>query len=382
MYQDTYLNELVQKFGRADATDSELMELVNILADSGERITMPESVFDFASTGGPSSLSTLLVPLFLFGRGVSVVDLAVSGRPAGAVDVLAQIPRYTLNDLPCITKLKRPFYIHLAANERFTPLDRALFEYRKENNKVDIPNLVVSSILAKKLASGAEIIGLDVRVSRFGNFGKNIYESRQNCIKYNRIASLLGLKSTCFISNSNYPYQNYIGRGEALLALHKIFTNQSDKLLNDHVLYCNRMANIMIENSGINMNNSNTCSLQESFVYNLESQGSSYDEFEKSVERIEHATRYTVLADTNGYIQYDLHLIRSIIVRFQNECGGNQTFPDPCGVILLCNTYDYVSCGQPVLSVRIADSNQAELFKQSIIISNELNAVEREYEVI
>ena len=49
---------------------------------------------DLASTGGPGSISTMLVPLMARASGVPVAKVGVPGRPAGAVDVLSNVPGY------------------------------------------------------------------------------------------------------------------------------------------------------------------------------------------------------------------------------------------------------------------------------------------------
>lgn len=143
-------SEIVNSFSRPSISDEEIITLINILADSGEKLRFNSSVYDFASTGGPSSLSTLLVPLYMFSLGVNVINLAVPGRPAGAIDVLSQIPDYHLDIQPGNTYDDKHFYLHLEASDRFAPLDKELFAYRKEVNKINVPNLAIASLMAKK----------------------------------------------------------------------------------------------------------------------------------------------------------------------------------------------------------------------------------------
>ena len=369
MYSDDYLKSIVDKFENENVPDEELVELITKIADSGEKIPSTGNVFDYASTGGPSSLSTLLVPLFLFSRGVNVINLAVPGRPAGAVDVLAQIPNYNLSDNPLRhVSEKEHFYIHLEANEKYVPLDRALFTYRQKNDKVDITNLVIASILSKKVATGAENIGLDVRMSRFGNFGKTWAESCRNSEKYNRIAALLKLNSTCFISDANKPYQKYIGRGESLLALNDIFSGIADDELMEHVSYCKFMADEMIKKTNVANEAKKEMDIKTCFNNNLSLQGSSMNEFEAVVERIGRKTRVEIISDKSGYIQYDLYRIKNIIKEQQIKYAYEALYPDPCGVILMSKSGYYIEKGQAVLSVRSKDLEAIELLKESFSV--------------
>ena len=73
LYSVSYLDNIVNKFNKPDISDDEIIDLVRELAYSGKVIKFSNLVFDFASTGGPSSLTTLLVPLYLYGFGVGVV---------------------------------------------------------------------------------------------------------------------------------------------------------------------------------------------------------------------------------------------------------------------------------------------------------------------
>ena len=383
MYTEAYLKSIVDRFDNENVSDVELVDLINIIAESGDRIQLSETAFDFASTGGPSSLSTLLVPLFLFSCGVNVVNLAVPGRPAGAVDVLAQMPNYNLsvNPLRNVSE-KEHFYIHLEANEKYVPLDRALFTYRQKNNKVDVANLVIASILSKKVATGASNIGLDVRMSKFGNFGKTWEECCRNSKKYNRIAALLKLNSTCFISDADRPYQKYIGRGESILALNDIFCGNADDELMEHVSYCKKMADEIIKKSNIIQNNRIQTNIRKSFAENLVLQGSSMDEFEEVVERINIKNREKVLAEKSGYVLFDLNKIKYIIKTQQEKCSNNTKYPDPCGVILLCRSGEYIEKGQPILSVRSENPKVFDSFKETIVYLEKRIEINRKHEVI
>ncbi len=77
------------KRSKLDGLDIEI-----ITGDLRNQELCADLVADVASTGGPSSLSTLLSPLFLRAGGAVVPKLGVPGRPAGGIDCLAQIPGY------------------------------------------------------------------------------------------------------------------------------------------------------------------------------------------------------------------------------------------------------------------------------------------------
>ena len=381
IYEENYLEEIIEKIDEENVPDKQIVELIYELANSGKRIYFSTQVFDFASTGGPSSLTTILVPLYLYAMGAGVINLAVQGRPAGAVDVLSQIEGYDLENFNRNMKLEAPFYIHLEAGHCWVPLDKALFEYRKRIGKVNVPNLAIASILAKKVASGANNIGLDVRVSEFGNFGSTWEECVANAKKYNRLANLMGMRSTCFLSNANSPYQKYIGRGEALEALYDIFEERADDSLNRHVQYCEKIARMLINKADMTLK-TNAINLKQSFINNLIFQGSNYDNFIKAVQRIKEQPRTIIYAGEEGYLQYNLKEIRNYIVLCQEIIMGEFKYADPCGVILLCETGTFVEKDTPILSVRnfIVD-NIVQINRMYSIHKNQI-IVEAQDEVI
>ena len=150
-----YADNLISFFEQDNVNPDDILSLAYILAKSGKQIKVIDNIFaDVPSTGGPSSLTTLLCPLYLSLKGYKVLKLGVPGRPAGGIDVLAQIKNYQTNfTFSNIERLiKDNDYIHFLANKDFAPLDALLFNYRKKIGKVDVPSLAIASLLSKKIA--------------------------------------------------------------------------------------------------------------------------------------------------------------------------------------------------------------------------------------
>ncbi len=341
---------IIGRFEKPNVSDEEICSLIERLAYSGDFLRFDHQVFDFASTGGPSSLSTLLVPLYLYAYGVNVINISVPGRPAGAVDVLAQIPeyKYSFNSQSAFDFQGKHFYLHLEADECFVPFDMQLFDYRRTVNKINIPNLAIASLLAKKVAGGASNIGLDVRISPFGNFGISWEECKQNAEKYNRLAKVFDMKSICFLSDASIPYQQYIGRGEALIALHKVMNGQADSCLGEHDLFCQEMAKKMTSNTYTLCKDR----IKEAFSDNLLLQGSKFEYFEDAVKVVMDQPYREMHATLSGLINYNLHEIRRYLVNRQLMDKSLDRYPDPSGIVLLSTQGTFVNKGQPILLIR------------------------------
>lgn len=349
----------------------EIVNLTLALANSGrvEKFNGIET-YDIASTGGPSSLSTLICPLFLSAQNASVPKLGVPGRPAGGIDVLSQIPNYKVNIEPKLLPkiLANAQYAHFLSNGIYAPLDAETFEYRKTVGAQAVPELAIASLLAKKLAVDVKNIGLDVRVSKHGNVGSTIEEAVLFARKFNSVARHFGKRAICFLTDASIPFQPYIGRGEALLALHQIFEQRTCNWLKEHMLACEKMANSLL-NSVSSVTHIN---LRDAFEKNISAQGSSYKNFETAVNNVKNQFKIEILSKSDGYLFYNLEHIRNLITSLQLSNSDREVFPDTIGMRLLVEPNGQVVKGQPIISIRCANR---EHVSESVINSCELFSI-------
>ncbi|WP_046756653.1 hypothetical protein [Kordia jejudonensis] len=360
---DNNTQRLIEVAKSKDFLIGDIANLANTLAKSGKVLNKEKGIYDIPSSGGPSSLSTLICPLVLSVYGKKVVKLGVPGRPAGGIDVLAQIEGYKyslslteINNLNSINK-----YVHFLANDFFTPLDIFLFNYRKKNNSLNIPNLVIASILSKKIAVGVSNVGLDIRVSDFGNFGRTFNEAEANAKKFNKVANLVGIQSKCFITDGNSPQQPYIGRGESLVALKRIFTQSRNSLLKNHFDNCIRMSLSLIDEELI-IKEKIVELLEIEFKNNIENQYGSYDSFLNYTEEIESKHKYNLIAESTGFINIDLYIIRSAICEIQNKFKS-VNFSDPCGIILKVNNGQIINKNEIIATYRCHNDYKLVFFE-------------------
>ena len=349
--------------------DQDITYLTKCLAESGEGIdfSLYGLVADIASTGGPSSLSTLLCPLYLRCYKFLVPKLGIPGRPAGGIDVLAQIPGYKINyELNELKKLVlKDGYIHFLSSNTFVPLDAVLFYYRKKADAIAVPSLAIASLLSKKIALGVKLIGLDVRVAIHGNFGVNWASAKANTERFCRIAKSLECKAIGFLSDGNEPYQPYIGRGESLVALSKIFEENNNLRVKNHVKTCSLFSSTLAaENIDVKKKkNISTEEIKKYFKLNLESQGAKYSSFLEYTDRINKAHKYHLRASREGFFSINLKTMREIIVKNQISASSKTEnhFPDTIGVILKKNPGEYTKNGDLIASVRIEHRDNKEI---------------------
>lgn len=345
--------EIIEDAKKSPLTDQQIADLAIKFSNSGEVISLPfQNTADVPSTGGPSSLSTILTPLLLVKAGFVVPKLGVPGRPAGGLDTLSQLKGYKteFSQRELREILLKTNYVHFISSEKFAPLDLEVFLLRKEIGAVAVPGLVIASLLSKKIALDVKNIGLDVRVAPHGNFGHNFDTSRLNARQFIRVAQLLDRRAICVLTDANLPFQPFIGRGEALWALHEVFESKKSSWLTQHLNQCKTIVEAMI---GKEIDCSR-CELKRFFNSNLEAQGTNYNLFVDKVKNVKMKhTKYIIRALESGFIYYDLGKLRSIIVSIQKKFTSRKSYSDPCGVRLLIQPSSYVEKGQNVMTVRI-----------------------------
>ncbi len=350
------MNDLIEVARESVFEFDDVLELAETLSNSGERLNWPEdtNTADLASTGGPSSLSTLIAPLYLLNFGFVVPKLGVPGRPAGGIDALAQLPgfRSHLTTAQISKIVARCNYAHFLADRTFAPLDAHLFKYRQKVGAQNIPSLAAASLLAKKLACGVTNVGLDVRVARHGNFGQNFTDARRAAQLFCKAAAAAQIQAVAILTNAEVPYQPYIGRAEALLALRLIADEQPPTQLAKHAYLCRQMAE-QIAASDSQERPFNGQHLRSLLANHISAQGSNIAELNKKAERTIKSHRHKIQATSSGFLTVDLEALRNIFVEV-NSCSTNEfgKFPDKLGVILSQPSGTWLQKGKLLATVR------------------------------
>lgn len=354
------MRDLVDAARSESLTTENIAELARGLSRSGVCLPLDPRAADLASTGGPSSLSTLICPLYLRAWGLLVPKLGVPGRPAGGIDVLQQIAGYkaSLDLREAESALRQHGYIHLLADDRWAPLDAQLFRYRQREGGQAQPALVIASILAKKLAAGAVGAGLEIRVAPHGNFGSGHDEAQKNAHRFRAVADSLGLRSVAILTNATQPFQPYIGRSEALVALNEVLSGDSSHWLADHQELCRAMAAAVATTTGAAATATpEGDELKRALQDVLEAHGTSIIRFEQRVAEARGAARIVACAKQEGTVTYDLGTMRRLLVERQRavEPTPADNPPDPAGVILQARPGAKVAIDEPLMSVRVPD---------------------------
>ena len=154
-------------------SDEETLSLTRALLESGDRWELPSEfhpVLDKHSTGGVGDKTSLLMVPMLAAKGYKVPKMSGRGlaHTGGTIDKLESIPgiRTELSREDALRQLDDIGCVIMSQSEGLVPAEKKLYALRDVTGTVSQPGLIISSILSKKLASGATHIIIDVK---YGN---------------------------------------------------------------------------------------------------------------------------------------------------------------------------------------------------------------------
>jgi pyrimidine-nucleoside phosphorylase len=200
-------------------TTGEAKALTRILWDSGESLDLSSlsgPTLDKHSTGGVGDGTTLLVAPLVAAAGGQMVKLSGRGlgHTGGTLDKLEAIPGMTVGFEPArmLEIVERVGCVVAAQTDRLVPADRELYALRDLTATVDSPALIASSVMAKKLASGASTIVLDVKAGD-GAFMRDVADAEDLARLCVTLGQDAGRRCAALVTDMEQPLGRRIGNG-------------------------------------------------------------------------------------------------------------------------------------------------------------------------
>jgi len=191
---------------------AETLALTRAMADSGERYSFPECV-DKHSTGGVGDKISLTSLPIVAACGAPVAKLSGRGlgTTGGTIDKLESIPGFSV-DLSKEQFRRQVEEVGLAITEagNLAPADKVIYALRDTTGTVDSLPLIGSSIVSKKVATGAGHMLYDVKRGS-GAFMKTTAEARELAELLVRLSEDLGIRASALITDMDHPLGSAIG---------------------------------------------------------------------------------------------------------------------------------------------------------------------------
>ncbi len=222
--------------------DKEITNLTIAMAYSGEVLDLSRfgaNVVDKHSTGGVGDkVSIILLPL-IASLGIPVAKMSGRGLgfTGGTVDKMESIPGYKTNvgiD-EFIANVEKIGISMIGQTMNLAPADKKIYELRDSISCVENIPLIASSIMSKKIASGANKIVIDVTVGK-GAFMKTKEDAQKLAEQMVRIGNLAQKEVRCILTPMDQPLGNAIGNSLEVIEAINFLKGDMPKDLKEVVL--------------------------------------------------------------------------------------------------------------------------------------------------
>lgn len=231
-------------------SDEEIFSLTKIFIDSGDTLDFSDISaikVDKHSTGGIGDKTTLVIAPIVASLGVPVVKMSGRGLgyTGGTIDKLESITgfRVDLSDEEIIKQVKKINLVVTGQTADLVPMDKVIYALRDVTGTVSSIPLIASSVMSKKIASGADKILIDIKV---GNGA--LLQRKEDAKKLSELMIKIGevyhKEVRTVISDMNTPLGKTIGNSlEVLEAIDVLKGREKD---NSFVELCYDLATDMV----------------------------------------------------------------------------------------------------------------------------------------
>lgn len=390
--EDYQMSALLMAICLNGMTDHETAVLTEVMYKSGDIINLDKiksTKVDKHSTGGVGDKTTLiLLPLV---ASCGVVAPKMSGRglgfTGGTIDKLESIPGFnTKLDINDFMEQVNEIGVALASQTgNLVPADKKIYALRDVTGTVESIPLIASSIMSKKLASGADTIVIDLKVGN-GALMKDYESAKKLAETMVNIGKSHNRQVICVLTDMNQPLGCAIGNSLEVKESIDVLNNRGPKDITNLII---ALATIMVScGLGIsfeeankkvhdNLNNGNA---YVKFLELVKKQGGRIEElnFAKNV--------ISIKSKLSGYIN---EIKTDDLGEISRKLGGgryekNDEINFGVGLVLSKKLGDYVMEDEEILKVYFDDKSVSadEILRCFKIETNKINSNPLIYEVI
>lgn len=195
----------------------ETVYLTEAIMNSGDVLDLSDIEgikVDKHSTGGVGDTTTLVLGPMVAAAGAPVAKMSGRGlgHTGGTIDKLESFPGFSV-EIGKEEFVKNVNEIKLSVGGQtgdLAPADKKIYALRDVTATIDNMSLIASSIMSKKLASGADAIVLDVKTGS-GAFMKELDDSFKLARIMVDIGNNMGRETVALISNMDQPLGRAVG---------------------------------------------------------------------------------------------------------------------------------------------------------------------------
>ncbi len=368
-------------------TDQETTNLTMAMAHSGDILDLSDVVeicLDKHSTGGVGDKTTLVVEPLVAACGLPFGKMSGRGLgfSGGTLDKMESIPGYRvdLTQEEFIHQLKTIGIVLTGQSGDLAPADGKLYALRDVTGTVPSMPLIASSVMSKKIAGGAQVIVLDVKVG-VGAFMTTLEDARTLSRLLVSIAKISGRKAVCMLSDMNQPLGYAVGNTlEVLEAIDTLHGGGP----NDFMEHCLSTAAylVMLGKKAKNL------ILARQMVEDVLKNGSAWEKFRQMViaqggdvayidqPELFPEAKYigTTNVNQNGYLHWiDARIIGEASVDLgAGRTKKNDPIDHAVGIIVHHKVGDYVIAGEPLFTIHANSQEKLDLAQKEVLRAHKI----------
>ena len=377
--KDYQMSSLLMAIVLNGMNEEEIFNLTKIMLDSGDKIDLSKIngiKVDKHSTGGVGDKTTLVVGPLAAACGVPIAKMSGKGLgfTGGTIDKLESIKGFNTNisEERFINQVNDIGISLVSQSGNLVPADKKIYALRDVTGTTESIPLIASSIMSKKLASGADKIVLDVKVGR-GAFMKTIEDAKKLSETMIKIGNKFCKEVVALITNMDYPLGYTIGNAlEVKEAIETLDGKGEERLTKLCLVLASYMVSIGKEISVEDALDMVTEKLNNKEALNkfkelVKSQDGDIDSILLSKESID------LISKEDGYIT-DINPI--VLAEFINKLGAGRQKKDDIinygvGVKLNKQINEKVSVGDKLLTIICDEKIDINELYSAFKISNE-----------
>ena len=306
--KDYQMSALLTEIDLLGLKEEETINLTDIMLHSGEILDLGfDNIVDKHSTGGVGDKTTIVLAPLVASLGVKVAKMSGRGlgHTGGTIDKLESIQGFkTSMSLDEFKNQVDKIGIALVGQMgNLVPADKKIYALRDVTGTVDSIPLIASSIMSKKLASGASSIVIDLKVGS-GALVNNLDEAKELANLMVKIGHNNNKKTACVLTNMDEPLGYAVGNSIEVIEAINTLKGDGPKDLTDLVI---KLGSLMVS-MGLNISEEEAEEKVKENLYN----GKGYEKMLEWVKAqggdinniplAKHSKE--IIAPTDGYISF------------------------------------------------------------------------------
>lgn len=390
--QDYQMSSLLMAICTKGMTDNEIFSLTKYMTDSGEKLDLTnlgDNVVDKHSTGGVGDKTTIIIGPIVASCGVKVAKMSGRGlgHTGGTVDKLESIPGFksNLTTKQFIKQVETVGFADVCQNNDLAPADKKIYALRDVTGTVESTALIASSIMSKKIASGAKKLVIDVKVGK-GALIKNIEEATKLANLMIKIGKKNKIKVICLLTNMDIPLGNNIGNTLEIEEAIDVLKNNKQGPLTD---LCIELASNMVS-LGLKITPEKA---KEKVIDNIKN-GKAYEKFKEfvkaqggDIDKLPKSTnKYDIKSPKEGYLN---NIDALELGKLSMQLGaGRENLDDEidytAGIIIHKNIGDKIKRGDVLITLYTKKNLKASIMNMPIFEINKTKKSKKEliYKII